>query len=73
VIADRRDTAQRHASASAWPAAEPPTEHLRNAIQLLVATLDDRTPLTPAEFARHAQAALARLTLALTALEEKKP
>lgn len=79
AVADRRYNTERRASSSArassgaWLAAEPPAEHLRNAIQLLAATLDDQSPLTHAEFAQHAQAALARLTLALAALEGKNP
>lgn len=72
LVVDRRYSTERRGSSGTWLAAEPPAEHVRNAMQLLASVLDSQTPVTPAEFARHAEAALARLSLALAALEEKR-
>lgn len=72
LVVDRRYSTERRGSSGTWLAAEPPAEHVRNAMQLLAAALDSQTPVSSDEFARHAEAALARLSLALAGLEENR-
>lgn len=72
LVVDRRFSNERRSSSGTWVAAEPPAEHVRNAMQLLVSALESQTPMTVDEFARHAEAAMTRLSLALAALEEKR-
>jgi hypothetical protein len=72
MVLDRRFATERRSSSGTWVAAEPPAEHLRNAMQLLLSAVESETPLPPAEFARLAESALARLSLALNALEENR-
>ena len=71
MVVDRRFSTERRTSGT-WLATEPPVEHLRNVMQLLLAALDSQTPLTAAEVNRLAEGALARLSLVLAALEDDR-
>lgn len=72
MVVDRRFTSERRGFSGAWVGTEAPVEHIRNAMQLLVSSLESETALTTHEFARIAESALARLTIALSALEEDR-
>jgi len=50
---------------------ESPTEHVRNAMQLLVNALES-DDLTPADLTGLAESALARLSLAVNAMEKPR-
>lgn len=60
---------ERRGASGAWLGVESPAEHIRNAMQLLVAGLESETSLTATEFRSLADSTLARLSLALAALE----
>jgi hypothetical protein len=68
-LVDRRYSADRRATGP-WIRHEPPAEHIRNAMQLLVNALESEN-MTRADFARLTESALARLSLALAAIEGK--
>jgi hypothetical protein len=68
-VIDRRFSNDGHTPSGTWLAAEPPAEHVRNAMQLIMHGLESETPLTVAEFSRLAESALARLSLALADME----
>ena len=72
VVADRRFGAAERSPSGTWISPEPPDEHVRNAMQLLMAGLDSHPPLTAEAFSRLAEATLTRLGLALAALESRR-
>jgi hypothetical protein len=71
VIVDRRYAPERRGSAG-LRGFETPLEHIRNAMQLLIGAVESETPLTGDDFARRAEAALERLTRALSSLEAER-
>ena len=70
LVVDRRYSAERRVVTGSWLTHEPPAEHVRNAMQLLVGALESDAALSPAEFTRLAESALVRLSLALDGLEK---
>jgi hypothetical protein len=69
---DRRFGTELRASSGVWLSVEPPAEHVRNAMQLLMGALDSEPPMTAEAFARLAEATLTRLGLALATLENRR-
>lgn len=69
---DRRFTTERRSVSGIWMSPEPPTEHVRNAMQLLMGALDSDPPLTAEAFSRLAEATLTRLGFALAAMENRR-
>jgi hypothetical protein len=69
---DRRFGTEERASSGLWLSEEPPAEHVRNAMQLLMGALDSEPPMTAEAFARLAEATLTRLGLALATLENRR-
>ena len=72
MVVDRRLPTARRGTSGTWVSTEPPVEHMRNAMQLLVVAIEGGATLHPAEFTRLAESALARLSLALAAMEENR-
>lgn len=72
MVADRRFSTGRHSPLGTWLTPEPPAEHVRNAMQLLMGALDSDPPLTSEAFSRLAEATLTRLGLALVAIENRR-
>ena len=70
VVVDRRYSSDRRSIPRMN--VETPIEHIRNAMQLLVSAVESEAPLTPDDFARRAEAALERLTRALSSLETER-
>jgi hypothetical protein len=72
AVADRRYSSDRRNSPAFRANIETPIEHIRNAMQVLIGTIEYPEPLTSDEFALRAVAALERLTRALAALEGER-
>jgi hypothetical protein len=71
AISDRRYAADRRGNGAPRLNVETPIEHIRNAMQMLVAASD--IPVSPpAVFAQRIEAILERLTRALSALEQER-
>lgn len=69
---DRRYSGDRRSPSVIWLSPEPPAEHVRNAMQLLMGALDSDPPLTAEAYSRLAEATLTRLGFALAALEGRR-
>lgn len=72
VVVDRRYASDRRSSSGLRPDFETPLEHIRNAMQVLIGAVESHAPLTSDDFARRAEAALERLTRALSSLEAER-
>ena len=72
VVVDRRYATDRRSQSGLRSNFETPLEHLRNAMQVLIGAVESATPLTSDDFARRAEAALERLTRALSSLEAER-
>ena len=72
MVNDRRFSDERRTPSGAWVGVETPAEHIRNAMQLLISGLESETTLSTPDFARIAESALSRLTVALSALESSR-
>ena len=72
VVVDRRYAADRRSQTGLRHSFETPLEHIRNAMQVLIGAVESDTPLTSDDFARRAEAALERLTRALSSLEAER-
>jgi hypothetical protein len=71
VVVDRRYASDRRSQLGPH-GFETPLEHIRNAMQVLIGAVESETPLTSDDFARRAEAALERLTRALSSLEVER-
>ena len=72
VVVDRRYSSDRRSYAGLRHSIETPLEHIRNAMQVLISAVGSEEPLSSDDFARRAEAALERLTQALSSLEAER-
>jgi hypothetical protein len=72
VVVDRRYAPDRRSQSMMRQGIETPIEHIRNAMQLLLGAVESEAALTSDDFARRAEAALERLTRALSSLEAER-